>query len=338
MSRNLPVLVAALLFAAGYCLCATQFPAFLTTRVVGNLLTDSAFLGIVAVGTTFVIISGGIDLSVGSVVGFTTVFLALAIERWGIPPLAAFAIVLGAAALFGAAMGALIHVFEMPPFIVTLAGMFLARGAGFLLSTESVPINAPLYSAVADLSLSLPGGGRLTLTAGVMLAVFLVGGVLLHATRFGATVYALGGSRHTTGLMGVRVGRNTIPIYALSSLLAALAGIVFSLDTASGTPLSAVGVELDAIAAVVIGGTLLTGGQGGILGTFLGVMIGGLIQTAITFDGTLSSWWTKIATGLLLFAFIALQQGSVALAGRSGRAARPRAGQQPVVRPAEARP
>jgi len=137
--------------------------------------------------------------------------------------------------------------------------------------------------------------------------------------------------------MGVPVGRNTIAIYALSSLLAALAGIVFSLDTASGTPLSAVGVELDAIAAVVIGGTLLTGGQGGILGTFLGVMIGGLIQTAITFDGTLSSWWTKIATGLLLFAFIALQQGSVALAGRPGRAARPRA-EQPVGRPAEARP
>ncbi len=136
--------------------------------------------------------------------------------------------------------------------------------------------------------------------------------------------------------MGVPVGRNTIAVYALSSLLAALAGIVFSLDTASGTPLSAVGVELDAIAAVVIGGTLLTGGQGGLPGTFLGVMIGGLIQTAITFDGTLSSWWTKIATGLLLFAFIALQQGSVALAGRAGRRARASAG-APVVRPAEVR-
>ena len=126
-----------------------QFPNFASTRVAANLLTDNAFLGIVATGMTFVIISGGIDLSVGSVIGFTTVFVALAIERLGVPPLVAFVAILLLCAAFGAAMGAIIHVFDMPPFIVTLAGMFLARGASFLMSTESTPIiSAALFDGV----------------------------------------------------------------------------------------------------------------------------------------------------------------------------------------------
>lgn len=119
-----PVLITAIVLVAGFALCAVQFPNIASTRVVGNLLTDNAFLGIVATGMTFVIISGGIDLSVGSVIGFTTVFVALAIERWGVPPLLAFVAILALSAAFGAAMGAVIHVFDLPPFIVTLAGMF----------------------------------------------------------------------------------------------------------------------------------------------------------------------------------------------------------------------
>jgi simple sugar transport system permease protein len=306
-----PVLITAIVLVAGFALCAVQFPNIASTRVVGNLLTDNAFLGIVATGMTFVIISGGIDLSVGSVIGFTTVFVALAIERWGVPPLIAFVAILALSAAFGAAMGAIIHVFDLPPFIVTLAGMFLARGASFLLSTESVPITAPVYFA-----LRMPGGGRLTAIAIMMLAIVIGGALLLRLTRFGANVYALGGGRATASLMGVAVGKMTVKIYMLSSLLAGIAGIVFSFYTSAGYSLSAVGVELDSIAAVVIGGTLLTGGQGSVIGTFLGVLIQGMIQTYINFDGTLSSWWTKIATGVLLFAFIALQQGLVALARR----------------------
>lgn len=319
MTRYLPVIVTAAVFALGYAICALQFPAFLSTRVIANLLTDNAFLGILAVGMTFVIISGGIDLSVGSVVGFTTVFLALAIETWGLAPLAAFMLALLVATLFGAAMGALIQGFDMPPFIVTLAGMFLARGASFLLSTESIPVTAPLYSAISDFAFRLPGGGRLSVVGMVMLVVFLAGGIVLHLTRFGTNVYALGGSRVSTGLMGITVGRHTVAIYALSGFLAGLSGIVFSLYTSSGYSLSAVGVELDTIAAVVIGGTLLTGGHGFMIGTFLGVLMQGLIQTYINFDGALSSWWTKIVTGVLLFAFIAFQQATLALARRSAR-------------------
>jgi simple sugar transport system permease protein len=312
-----PVLVTALVFVAGFAICASQFPNFASTRVVANLLTDNAFLGVVATGMTFVIISGGIDLSVGSVIGFATVFVALTTERLGLPPLAAFAILLLLCAGFGAAMGAVIHFFDMPPFIVTLAGMFLVRGTSFLMSTESTPITAPFYVAVSDWGLALPGGGRLTAIALIMLCVVALGSILLHFTRFGTSVYALGGNRTAAALMGVPIGSMTVRIYMLSSVLAGIAGIVFSFYTAAGYSLSAVGVELDTIAAVVIGGTLLTGGQGSTVGTFIGVLIQGLIQTYINFDGTLSSWWTKIATGILLFLFIGLQQGMLKLAIRS---------------------
>ena len=285
MRRLPPAVITAIVLVAGFALCAMQFPHFASTRVVANLLTDNAFLGIVATGMTFVIISGGIDLSVGSVIGFTTVFVALSIERLGIPPSLAFAAILVICAAFGAAMGSVIHVFDLPPFIVTLAGMFLARGASFLLSTESIPITAPVYSAVSDFALRLPGGGRLTAIALIMLVVVVAGALLLQLTRFGANVFALGGSRVTTELMGIPVGSMTVRIYMLSSVLSGLAGIVFSFYTAAGYSLSAVGVELDTIAAVVIGGTLLTGGQGSVIGTFLGVLIQGLIQTYIILTG-----------------------------------------------------
>lgn len=319
ISRLTPVLATTVVFLVGFLICATIYPNFASLRVVMNLLTDNAFLGIVAVGMTFVIISGGIDLSVGSVIGFTTVFLALAIERWGVPPLAAFVLILLLCAAFGAAMGAMIQYVELPPFIVTLAGMFLARGVSFLLSTESIPINAELYATLSDHAIRLTGGARLTVPAIIMLAVVAGGMVLLHLTRFGANVYALGGSRSATALMGINVPRTTVLIYTLSSVLAGLSGIVFSLYTSSGYSLSAVGVELDAIAAVVIGGTLLSGGYGFVIGSFLGVLIQGLIQTYISFDGMLSSWWAKIATGLLLFIFIAFQQLTLHLARRPAR-------------------
>ena len=154
MKRLSPVAITALVFLAGFAACSLQFPNFASTRVVANLLTDNAFLGVVATGVTFVIISGGIDLSVGSVIAFATVFIALTTERLGLPPLAAFAILLLLCAGFGAAMGAVIHFFDMPPFIVTLAGMFVVRGTSFLMSTESTPIEPPIASISRRLTTS----------------------------------------------------------------------------------------------------------------------------------------------------------------------------------------
>ncbi|ASY66132.1 putative sugar ABC transport system, permease protein YjfF (plasmid) [Sinorhizobium sojae CCBAU 05684] len=311
--KYLPLTATILIFVLSYALCVMQFPNMLSTRVIGNLLTDNAFLGIAAVGMTFVILSGGIDLSVGAVIAFTGVFLAVVLEQGGLHPLVAFALALAITTAFGALMGAIIHYLEMPAFIVTLAGMFLARGMAFVLSIDSIPIKHPFYATLKGFYYKLPGGGRITLIGGLMLLVFGVGILIAHRTRFGTNVYALGGGAATAKLMGVPVARTTIGIYALSGLLAGLAGIVFSLYTSAGYSLAAVGVELDAITAVVIGGTLLTGGSGFVAGTLVGILIQGLIQTYITFDGTLSSWWTKILIGLLLFAFILLQKGIIRL-------------------------
>lgn len=316
--RYIPLAATIAIFLAAYALCVLQYPNMLSTRVVGNLLTDNAFLGIAAVGMTFVILSGGIDLSIGAVIAFTGVFIAVVLENTGLHPLVVFLLALGIATLFGALMGAIIHHLEMPPFIVTLAGMFLARGMAFVLSIDSVPVKHPFYATMKALYYRLPGGGRITLIGGLMLLVFAGGILIAHRTRFGANVYALGGGVQTARLMGVPVARTTIAIYAFSGLLAGLSGIVFSLYTSAGYSLAAVGVELDAIAAVVIGGTLLTGGSGFVGGTLIGILIMGLIQTYITFDGSLSSWWTKILIGLLLFGFILMQKGFLYLS-KGGR-------------------
>jgi simple sugar transport system permease protein len=309
MNRSLrPLLATALIFLFAYLLAILQFPAMFSTRVLGNFLTDNAFLGIAAVGMTFVILSGGIDLSVGAVIGFTTVLIAVLIMWFKLHPLVAFAIALAVATSFGAIMGAAIHYLKVPSFIVTLAGMFLARSGASVLSPDSIGIEHEFYTAVSKSYILLPGGGRLTVVGMIMLAVFAVAIVLAHRTRFGSNVYAIGGSETSAALMGVPVARTTIAIYALSSFLAGLAGVVFSLYTSAGYSLNALGVELDAIAAVVIGGTLLTGGYGFVAGTFIGVMLQGLVQTYIVFDGSLSSWWTKIVVGVLLFMFIVLQR------------------------------
>nr|WP_321443184.1 galactofuranose ABC transporter, permease protein YjfF [uncultured Cohaesibacter sp.] len=308
-SPRFPLYMTIATFFLAYLLCIWQYPNMLSTRVVSNLLTDNAFLGITAVGMTFVILSGGIDLSVGSVIAFTGVFLAVILRETSIHPLAAFALVLSITIAFGAAIGAIVHFLEMPPFIVTLAGMFLMRGMAYVLSTDSVPITHEFYDVLQSVYWKAPGGGRFRLIGGLMLLVFIGAMMVLHRTRFGKNVYALGGGQQTAQLMGVPIARTTIQIYAVSGGLAGLAGIVYSLYTSAGYSLATVGVELDAIAAVVIGGTLLSGGTGFVAGTFFGILIMGLIQTYIVFDGTLSSWWTKIVIGILLFTFIMLQKG-----------------------------
>src|SRR5690606_17572566 len=215
-ARILPLVATIAIFLLAYAVCYAQFPAMLSTRVIGNLLTDNAFLGIAAVGMTFVILSGGIDLSIGSVIAFSGVFIAVLLRDTGLHPLPVFAMLLIITTLFGAAMGATIQYLEMPPFIVTLAGMFLARGMAYVLSIDSVPITHDFYNTLQGFYYLMPGKGRLTLIGGVMLLVFLGGVVLAHRTRFGTNVYALGGGAQTARLMGVPVGRTTIQIYALS--------------------------------------------------------------------------------------------------------------------------
>jgi simple sugar transport system permease protein len=306
--RDRTVFITAAVLLLLFAFCATQFPFVLSTRVLGNLLTDNAFLGLLAIGMTVVIISGGIDLSVGSVLAFVGVLLSVLITQQGMDPWLAFGLALLLGTAFGALQGAAIHILGAPAFIVTLAGMFLARGACFLLTEDSVPIGHPLYGQLASTALPLPGGGQLSISAAIMLLAVALTALMLRRTEFGASVYAIGGDARAAELMGVPARRTTIAIYAFSGFTAAAGGILYSLYTGSGYPLAAVGMELDAIAATIIGGTLLTGGYGGVLGTLLGVLILGLIQLYITLQGTLSSWVAKIAIGGLLLAFILIQR------------------------------
>jgi len=306
--RLLPVLATTALLVLLFVLGGIQFEGFASSRVLLNLFTDNAFLAIAAFGMTFVILSGGIDLSVGAVVALTGVLCAVLIERLGWHPLQAIPAVVLVGTLLGAAMGLLIHCYRLQPFIVTLAGMFFARGLATIISEQSIPIEHAFYDSVNDFGVMLPGRAWFGSGTVMLLAVLALSIWLAHFTRAGGYVYALGGNRESAQLMGVPIGRTTIGVYALSGTLAALAGVVYSFYTASGYALAGIGLELDAIAAVVIGGTLLSGGVGYVHGTLLGVLIMGLIQTWISFDGSLNSWWTRIVIGLLVLIFIVLQR------------------------------
>ncbi|OFA01769.1 galactofuranose ABC transporter, permease protein YjfF [Duganella sp. HH101] len=297
------VLLLVVLLAAG----GVVYPGFLSLQVLFNLLIDNAFLLVIAVGMSFVILSGGIDLSVGSVLALTTMVSAWLLQSWHLPPLLVIVIALALGAAFGAAMGAMIHYFKLQPFIVTLAGMFLARGLCYLISINSITIDDPLYVAMSQTQLPILGG---FISPGALIALLTLATAIYvaHCTPFGRAIYAVGGSEQSALMMGLRVGRTKVMIYAFSGFCAALAGVLFSFYMLSGYGLHAQGTELDAIAAVVIGGTLLSGGYGYVAGSLSGVLVLGTIQTLIAFDGTLSSWWTKIVIGGLLFVFCVVQR------------------------------
>ncbi|MEV6176233.1 galactofuranose ABC transporter, permease protein YjfF [Streptomyces sp. NPDC052016] len=307
--RRLPVVATALLFLVmyGVGLSRYQYYGFAEPQVFLNLFIDNGYLLVAAVGVTFVILSGGIDLSVGSLIGFTTMFTAWLVERQGVPLPLAVLLALGVGAFGGFLMGYVIHNFEIQPFIVTLAGLFLFRGLCLVISKESISISDSSVSSLAQTRVSL-GMGDLSIGAVVALVVLAVAFYVLHYTRFGRRVYAIGGNEQSSLLMGLPLGGTKIAVYTVSGFCSALAGLLFMLYIQSGDPLHATGMELDAIAAVVIGGTLLTGGSGYVLGTLFGVLVLGLIKSIIQFEGTLSSWWTKIATGVLLCAFILVQR------------------------------
>ncbi len=225
-------------------------------------------------------------------------------------------LVLAMGTAFGAFMGLLIERFRLQPFIVTLAGMFLARGLCYLISIDSISITNEFYASVSQLRIPVGFGASLSVSAVIALAVLVLAVFVAHWTPFGRTVYAIGGSEHSAMLMGLPVHSTLVGVYALSGFCSALAGVIFTFYMLSGYGLHAMGLELDAIAAVVIGGTLLTGGVGYVAGTLFGVLTLGIIQTLIAFDGTLSSWWTRIVVGALLFFFCLLQRFFTARAPR----------------------
>ena len=266
-----------------------------------------AFIIIAAIGATFVILSGGIDLSIGSMIGFVGVCMAV-LDSMGLDPLTTALLMMVFGFAFGAFQGWVIDALDIQPFIITLAGLFLLRGMCFMVTINSVPITHEWADLYSDIRIRLPGNGLLRSSAIVMLISLVAAIILAHFTRFGANVYAIGGDKESARLMGVNVRRTTVLVYAVGGLFAALAGVVYALYTKSGYPLAGTTLELSAIASVVLGGTLLTGGVGLVAGTLFGGMILGLISTLIIFNGSLNSAWILISSGVLLFAFMVMHR------------------------------
>jgi ribose/xylose/arabinose/galactoside ABC-type transport system permease subunit len=306
-SRFAPVLVTLVLLVVVFIVGSTRYRGFASGQVIANLFVDNAFLIVLAVGMTFVILTGGIDLSVGSVVALSTM-IAATLARDGWPPLAVILVVLVTTSTLGLLVGIVIHYFQIQPFIATLAAMFLARGLCYVISLNSISITDPWFTAMAQTRIPVLPGFTISPSVIVAAVVVAVAFVVLHYTRLGRTVYAIGGGENSAMLMGLHVPRTKVLVYVISGFCSGVAGVLFTFYTLSGYSLTAVGMELDAIAAVVIGGTLLTGGYGFVLGSVLGVLLLGVIQTIISFEGNLSSWWTKIVVGSLLLVFIVLQR------------------------------
>jgi ribose/xylose/arabinose/galactoside ABC-type transport system permease subunit len=306
--RNLPVFVTLGLFVIMFALGSVAFTGFFSVQNFLNLFIDNAYLLVLAVGMTFVIISGGIDLSVGSMLALSTMVSASLVEKAHVSPIIVIPVVLLIGTALGLFMGYLIHTFDLPPFIITLAGLYLARGLCYVVSIDTIGITNEFWQGAAHTQVHIIGSSFLSTSALIALVVVLIGFYVSRFTRFGRTVYAIGGSEQSAVLMGLPVASTKIAIYALSGFCSALAGIIFTFYTLSGYALDGKGMELDTIATVVIGGTLLTGGVGNILGTVLGVLVYGIIQVLIVFQGTLNSWWTRIVIGFLVFLFCLLQR------------------------------
>ncbi len=286
---------------------------------LSNLLINNAHLVILAVGLTFVILTGGIDLSVGAVIAFSSVAgVMLAQHGWN--PYLVIAIMVLLGSLIGLLSAVMIEYFGMQPFIATLSMMFLARGLASTLST--VPERLDPDSPIKKLGhqFKLIDGEKvndLVITPGVIIAVVVVVAAwfLLHRTRYGRTVYAIGGSEHSADLMGLPVRATKLWTYAISGTLAGIAGVVYTARLGSAQNITGIGWELDAIAAVVIGGTLLTGGSGFVIGSVVGALVLGLMNVLITRDGGIRPEMTTIITGGILLLFVLLQR---AVKGRRG--------------------
>lgn len=309
----IPVFAAVAILVAMLIAGQLYFGTFITPRLLSSLLLDNAYLLILAVGMTFVILTGGIDLSVGSVMAFTGILGAKLLHQ-GVPTGLVVPIMVASGAGVGLLVGVMVQFFDVQPFIASLAGMFLARGLAFVVSLEAIKVNDP---AIDWLQSTRIGAGGWYVTPTGLLALLAVAAAfwVLGYTRFGRTVYAVGGSEQSARLMGLSVARAKVLVYVISGSCAGLAGVVFTAYTGAGYSLNGIGTELDAIAAVVIGGTLLTGGSGYVIGSLFGVLVYGLIKVAITFLGADASW-TRIIIGALLLAFVVVQRLIVARSRR----------------------
>ena len=284
-----------------------------------NILINNAGLLCVTCGMTCVMLTGGIDISVGSLIAMDCMFIAVGIEKWNMNPILLMVLVLVIGAVFGMVQGFCVGYLKIQPFIVTMAGMFFGRGMTAVICTEQVSVSSSeLFVKIAQTKIELPFGAY-TNNKGVLqvpyvripvviaLVVLIIVFLMLKYTKFGRSLYAVGGSEQSAVMMGLDVAKTKLKAYVLSSVLCSIGGICFCLNTMSGSVQQATGLEMDAISSAVIGGTLLTGGVGNVVGSFFGVLINGTISTLVKTNGKLLSSWSNIAVAALLCFFIILQ-------------------------------
>jgi ribose transport system permease protein len=289
-----------------------RYAAFLTPENLLNVLRQNSMLGLVALGMTFVILTAGIDLSVGALLAVAGVVAAMLSERGALVAIAAG---IAVATALGLVNGLVIAKARMQPFVVTLAMMIAARGLALAISGQNSIRVAPEAGGLIWLGRGWLGPVPVPV---VLLALaFLLGWIALRYTAFGRYVYAVGDDEDAARLLGLNVDRVLIGTYALSGALAGLAGVVLAARLGAGQPVAGIGWELDAIAAVVVGGTLLTGGAGGAGLTLVGVLLLGVILNLLNLEGTLSPWWQWVIRGAFLL-FVVVVQGRVARGEQKG--------------------
>jgi simple sugar transport system permease protein len=312
-SSWLPVVAGMVLLIIMFIAAQAYFGNFLKGGVISSLFVDNAYLIILAAGMTLVIITGGIDLSVGAVMAYADVLAAFML-RDHVPVAIVIPTVIVVGMIFGLLTGILVHFFNVQPFIASLAAMFLARGLCYIFAQRQIPVDNETILGLQSNKVRF-GSWYFTTTVVIALVVVLILAWTMAYTRFGRTVYAIGGGEQSAKLMGLPVARTKVLVYVISGACSGIAGVVFISYTAAGYALNGVGTELDTIAAVVIGGTILTGGSGYVFGSLLGVLVFGVIKTFISFMGAEQSW-TRIAVGVLLLAFVVVQRLIVARANR----------------------
>ena len=291
-------IVLVILLAVG----AASFPTFFTPGNFTNIATQSSFPLIVAVGMTFVILTGGIDLSVGSVFALGGVLAAYGSD---LGVLGALLLPLVVCGVIGLLQGLLVAYAKMAPFIVTLAGLLAVRG--LVLAITAGGSTTPLVKDPAFTAIGQGGVFGIHWTVVIAVAAVIIGSVVLTRTRAGQAIFAVGGSESASTFMGLPVARVKLSVYVVSGLCAGLAGALNAGYSSSGVPTVGVGLELSAISAVVIGGTLLVGGRGSLVGTLAGVLLLSVIQNMINQVGSLSSSVQSIVSGVFLAIVVIIQ-------------------------------
>lgn len=295
-----------------------QGKGFLKPQTFLNILNANAALIIVSCGMSLVMITGGIDISVGGVVGLVTMCCAVNLDYKGGNVFTAALIALGVGLAFGLVQGFLVAYLEIQPFIVTLAGMFFARGLTTIVNVNPFNVQNPEFVALKDTRILVPGLGTVNkagkyvpayIEIGVIVALLVVAllFIVLRWTKKGRHFYAVGGNSQSALMLGINVKRTRFISLLTSGILAGVAGFVYFLHVGSGAVTNAAGMEMNAIASSIIGGTMLTGGVGNIIGTLFGVLSLSTIQNIVSSAGLDDAWWTGITIAAMLCIFLIVQ-------------------------------